>query len=88
MTVVVITQLWSVDPKQMARVGNSLSRSFSFLLKIAHFKEQTWAIRTLKKSYVSDLLESKPLFRSQKTSESLEKPMSEFPTLQNGQELV
>ena len=56
MTVVVIIQLWSVDPKQMARVGNSLSRSFSFLLKIAHFKEQTWAIRTLKKSYVSDLL--------------------------------
>ena len=58
----------------------------SDLLTSLFTKEQLWAIHSgcsLQKGGGNDSLffTSESLFRSQKTSESLEKPLSEFPTL-------
>ena len=61
--------------KEAPRDGNSLMA----LLKIAHFKERPWAIRSCRswtKSDLSDSIFFTMLFLLQKTSESLEKPMS------------
>ena len=56
-----------------------LKSDLSELLLLLFTKKQQWAIRSglsWQKNDGSDLL-----FRSQKTSESLKKPISEFPTL-------
>ena len=58
--------------KEAPRVGNSL---IALSLKIAHFKERPWAIRSGRswtKSDLSDLIYFTMLFLLQKTSESLE----------------
>ena len=54
--------------------ANSL---FDLSLKIAHFKELLRANGSHR-----SLQKSESLFRSQKTNDSLEKPKSEFPTMQ------
>ena len=56
---------------------------FTLSLKIAYFRERAWAIRSFKKSDVSDLLMIRA-DRSQKANESLEKPISEFPAMSAG----